>query len=135
MRVAGAVCYSLLVVLGMAQSEAVLLSALLGFLIYLGALLWGFTVRAPVRVGSLFGAGIAAPISNWVTTGDHPGRTLSRGLWGVAGMDLLLLLGALVAFVVARRLHGQRALAAVGWGPSADLQGAAPVVAGKAAHG
>jgi hypothetical protein len=79
MQVAGWVAYSLLVIVGgyafsaaassalalglprlvgMARSEAVVLSALLGFLIYLGALLWGFTARAPVRVGLVFGAGI-----------------------------------------------------------------------------
>jgi uncharacterized iron-regulated membrane protein len=51
---------------------------------------------------------LGALILNGLTTGDHLGRTLSRGSWSVAGMDLLLLLGGLLAFAVARRLRSQR---------------------------
>jgi uncharacterized iron-regulated membrane protein len=47
---------------------------------------------------------------NWVTTGDHLLRTLSSGLHGVAGMDALLLLTAVVAGWSARRLR-QRSVA------------------------
>ena len=41
---------------------------------------------------------------NWLTTGHHLGATLERGLWGVAGVDLLLLGLAALASQVARRL-------------------------------
>lgn len=36
--------------LGMARSEAVMLSAMLGFLAYLGLLLWAFSVRSTARL-------------------------------------------------------------------------------------
>ena len=53
---------------------------------------------------------VAAVLLNWLTTGDHLGRSLAqRHLWPVAGMDLLLLLGAGLAAVAARRL-GPRAI-------------------------
>lgn len=52
-------------------------------------------------------AGLAAlaVVLNGATTGDHLARALAhRHLWGVAGMDLLLLLGAVVAAAAARAL-------------------------------
>ena len=51
---------------------------------------------------------VAAVLLNWVTTGDHLGRTLLRGYWPVAIMDVLLLLTALVSVAVARRLGTPR---------------------------
>lgn len=53
---------------------------------------------------------LAAVLLNWITTGDHLLRTLSTGLYGVAGMDVLLLLSAAVAAWSARKLR-QRTLA------------------------
>lgn len=48
---------------------------------------------------------VAAVLLNWLTTGDHLGRSLLQPhLWPIAGMDLLLLLGAALAAVAARRL-------------------------------
>lgn len=48
---------------------------------------------------------VAAAMLNWVTTGDHPLRTLShRYLWPVGGMDMVLLVGAALAFLAAMRL-------------------------------
>ena len=41
---------------------------------------------------------------NWLTTGDHLGRTLARGYWPVAGFDLALLTTAALATFAARRL-------------------------------
>ena len=41
---------------------------------------------------------------NWLTTGDHIARTVNEGLWSVAGMDLVLIAGALTACWFAWRL-------------------------------
>jgi len=51
---------------------------------------------------------VAAVLLNWITTGDHLLRTLARGYWPVAGVDLFLLASALVAALAARRI-GARA--------------------------
>ena len=49
---------------------------------------------------------VAAVALNWLTTGDHLIRSLSqRHLWAIAGVDLLLLAGAAVAALTARRLQ------------------------------
>jgi uncharacterized iron-regulated membrane protein len=54
---------------------------------------------------------VAAVLLNWITTGDHLLRTLGKGYWPVAGVDLVLLVGAALAVVAARKLkrrvHGQ----------------------------
>ncbi len=50
------------------------------------------------------GLSIAAVSLNWITTGDHPIAAIRDGLWAVAGMDCVLLLGAMIAVRVARRL-------------------------------
>ncbi|HSW04721.1 hypothetical protein [Aquabacterium sp.] len=47
---------------GMARSEAVLLSSLLGFLLYLVALLWAFAERATWRVWAVFVGGAAVAL-------------------------------------------------------------------------
>jgi uncharacterized iron-regulated membrane protein len=48
---------------------------------------------------------LAAVLLNWITTGDHLLRSLSyRHLWPIAGMDILLLVGAALATVAALRL-------------------------------
>lgn len=47
---------------------------------------------------------VAAVILNWITTGDHLLNTLSAGYWPVAGVDLFLLCGALIAALTARWL-------------------------------
>jgi len=53
----------------------------------------------------------AAVLLNWLTTGDHLARSLSQGhLWSIAGIDLLLLAGAAMAALSARRLQ-RRAVA------------------------
>jgi hypothetical protein len=41
---------------------------------------------------------------NWGTTGQHLGETLGRGLWAVAGVDLLLLVLGALASLAAWRL-------------------------------
>jgi uncharacterized iron-regulated membrane protein len=46
---------------------------------------------------------------NWITTGDHLARSvMHRHLWPIAGMDLLLLAGAVIAGLAAHRLRGVR---------------------------
>jgi len=52
----------------------------------------------------------AAVLLNWLTTGDHLVRSLSqRHLWPIAGLDLLLLAGASIAALAARRLQRRAA--------------------------
>lgn len=60
-------------------------------------------------------AGLAAlaPLLNGITTGDHLIKTISEGYWPVAGMDLMLLLGAMLAFFAARGLRRGRAAVSV----------------------
>lgn len=48
---------------------------------------------------------VSAVVLNWVTTGDHLLKTLSAGYWPVAGVDLFMLVSALVAVFTARRLQ------------------------------
>ncbi|ACE85148.1 PepSY-associated TM helix domain-containing protein [Cellvibrio japonicus] len=58
---------------------------------------------------------VLAPLAvlfNWVTTGDHLGKTLGEGYWPVAGLDLVLLVAAGLALVAARHL-GRKAQAAI----------------------
>ncbi len=50
-------------------------------------------------------AAVAAVTLNWITTGDHLARSLALGNHGVAGMDLLLLAGAAIAWLSARKLR------------------------------
>ncbi len=75
------------------------------------------------------GAALLTPGLNWLTTGDQPLRAIERGAFGVAGMDLLLLAVAGVAFATSRHLLRGRALALARL-PSLDEPGE-----GKAAHG
>ncbi|KQP19995.1 PepSY domain-containing protein [Pseudorhodoferax sp. Leaf267] len=50
---------------------------------------------------------VAAVLLNWVTTGDHLLRTIADGYWPVAGVDLVMLAGAALAVVAARRLRSR----------------------------
>ncbi|MBD9480372.1 PepSY-associated TM helix domain-containing protein [Pseudoxanthomonas sp. PXM02] len=40
---------------------------------------------------------VSAVLLNWITTGDHLLRTIGAGYWPVAGVDLTLLVGGLIA--------------------------------------
>lgn len=52
---------------------------------------------------------IAAVVLNWITTGDHLGRSLTLGhLGAIGGMDLVLLAGALVATLTALKLEHRK---------------------------
>jgi uncharacterized iron-regulated membrane protein len=56
----------------------------------------------------------AAVLLNWVTTGDHLWRALSqRPLWPVAGMDVLLVVGAVTALWTALKLRSRAALSRI----------------------
>ena len=48
---------------------------------------------------------IAAVVLNWITTGDHILAAATRGIWAVAGMDILLLAGAGLAVMAALKLQ------------------------------
>ena len=48
--------------LGMATSEAVLLASMLGFLIYLAAIIWGFAERRVSKIIAVLGVGSVATI-------------------------------------------------------------------------
>lgn len=50
---------------------------------------------------------VSAVLLNWITTGDHLVRTLARGYFPVAGLDLALLCTGAIAFLAARRLRAQ----------------------------
>jgi hypothetical protein len=54
---------------------------------------------------ALAGLGLLTPVLDWLTTGDHPLSALASGRTSVAVMDGLLLLGGVLAGVVARRLR------------------------------
>lgn len=74
---------------------------------WLGALAHaGLRGRAAWRDQALTIAALAvlAVLLNWATTGQHIGIALSESLWAVAGMDLLLLASAMVAWRAAAKL-------------------------------
>jgi hypothetical protein len=54
---------------------------------------------------AISGLAVVAVLLNWITTGDHLGRTIGRAYWPVAGFDLALLCTAAISFAAARRLH------------------------------
>jgi uncharacterized iron-regulated membrane protein len=48
---------------------------------------------------------LAAPILNWMTTGDNPIETLHKGILSVFGVDMVLILSAVMATVIAVRIQ------------------------------
>lgn len=78
------------------------------FLIWASTLVHALIRGAGAWHGQLLAIGGAAPTAvllNWLTTGDHLLHSLQQGRDAVAGMDLLLLLLALLALATARRLN------------------------------
>jgi len=55
---------------------------------------------------------VAAPLLNWITTGDHLLRTIAAGYWPVAGADLFMLASAVLALLAARKLQRRAAIRA-----------------------
>lgn len=79
------------------------------------AMAHAFWRTAPVAAGGIAPAwreqcraiavlAVAAVLLNWITTGDHLAKTLTEAYWPVAGVDLFLLFGAVVATAAARTL-------------------------------
>ena len=92
------------------------------------AMLHAFWRTAPVAEGRMAPAwreqciaiavlAVAAPLLNWITTGDHLLRTIGQGYWPVAGVDLFMLAGAVLAVLAARKLQ----LRAAGRVPSKNV--------------
>ena len=52
---------------------------------------------------------VTAPVLNWITTGDHLVNTIAAGYWPVAGTDLFMLSGAVLAMLAARKLQQRQA--------------------------
>ncbi|MBW7902130.1 MAG: PepSY domain-containing protein [Rhodocyclaceae bacterium] len=84
--------------------------------VWLLAMAHAFWRSAPVAAGriapawreqcwAIAGLAPAAVLLNWATTGDHLFKTLAEPYWPVAGLDLSLLVGGLLAAVAARRLR------------------------------
>jgi hypothetical protein len=96
-----------------------------------------FRVRAAWAEQCALIAGLAliVPPLNWVTTGDHPLRALSRGAYAVAGMDLVLLGFSGLAFVTARRLSREKSARRVGSARVSRTPRAAAPAESKPAHG
>ena len=61
---------------------------------------YAWTEQARARCG----LALICVVLNAVTTGDHPIRALLSGMWAVAGMDIMLIMLALLAARTARRL-------------------------------
>ncbi len=59
---------------------------------------WGISILA-----------VAAVLLNWITTGDHLAKTLAEPYWPVAGLDLSMLVVAVIAFLAARKLGRKEA--------------------------
>ena len=84
------------------------------------AMAHAFVRSAPVALGrtnpawreqcwAVAAMAVLAVILNWVTTGDHLIKTVNEGYWPVAGVDLFLLLSAVLAVVAARRVKARTA--------------------------
>jgi hypothetical protein len=108
----------------------------------LGHALWR---TAPVRqariapawreqCGAIAALAVTAVGLNWVTTGDHLGKTLMQAYWPVAGLDLCLLSVAALAAFAARQLRARAARgdALDDAGEAADATGASALPAGAA---
>lgn len=54
---------------------------------------------------------VLAVLLNWATTGDHLVRTIGAGYWPVAGVDLVMLAGAALALLAARKLKQREPVA------------------------
>ncbi|HMJ15273.1 MAG TPA: PepSY-associated TM helix domain-containing protein [Polyangiaceae bacterium] len=75
----------------------------------------------------------SAVLLNWITTGDHLGRTIPLGYWPVAGFDLALLVTGGIAAFAAGRLR-RREASGMSALPADEAPTSAPPAA-EAAHG
>lgn len=78
------------------------------YLVWLGAFVHGWVRSTRMWIeqsAAIAVLALAVAVLNWLTTGDHLVRTLShRYLWPVAGVDMVLLVGAVLALLAARHL-------------------------------
>lgn len=83
------------------------------YLVWIASFAHGWLQPRRVWIGQSAAIGLLAALAallNWITTGDHPLRTLShRFLWPVGGMDALLLAGAALALLTATHLSRRAA--------------------------
>lgn len=83
------------------------------WLLALSHTLWRSSPVARARISpawreqcwAISGLAAAAPLLNWITTGDHLLSTIGEGYWPVAGLDLVLLMTAGLAAQVALHLR------------------------------
>lgn len=66
---------------------------------------------------------LAAPLLNWLTTGDHLLKTVSADHWAVAGTDLVLLTSGFAAALAAHRLYRSARTAVVLTEPALSRRG------------
>jgi uncharacterized iron-regulated membrane protein len=67
---------------------------------------------------------VAAPVLNWITTGDHLLKTVGAQYWPVAGFDMAMLVTAGLAAYAAHRLKRVEAAASTASTPAGTLEGA-----------
>ena len=83
------------------------LELLIFYIVWLLCMIHGF-VRGKAawaeQAWLLGGLGIAAVVLNWTSTGDHLFETLTQGRLAIAGMDLVLVAGAVVSITAALKI-------------------------------
>ncbi len=80
------------------------------WLVWLGAVVHAAIQRRAAwaqQCWAIAALALAAVVLNALTTGDHVLASASEGLWAVAGMDLMLIVSAVIAAACARRLQGR----------------------------
>lgn len=89
--------------------ERAALEASVFYLVWIGTFGHAWSRPQPAWIEQCWGIAtlaVAAPLLNWITTGDHLARSLVHPhLWPVGGMDLMLLIGALAAALAAWKLQ------------------------------
>jgi uncharacterized iron-regulated membrane protein len=79
------------------------------YLVWLATFAWAWLFPRSAWTGScklIAALALSAVALNWVTTGDHLARSLTHPhLWGVAGVDLMLMASATVAVLLVRWLQ------------------------------
>jgi uncharacterized iron-regulated membrane protein len=79
------------------------------WLVWLGAVIHAAIQRRAAwaqQCWAIAALALAAVVLNVLTTGDHVVAAAGKGLWAVAGMDLMLIVSAAIAAASARRLQG-----------------------------
>jgi uncharacterized iron-regulated membrane protein len=93
---------------GWDRSELEVWAFYLAWLATLGHAAWRACKAWREQAAVLAAMATLAVLLNWTTTGQHLGVSLQQGLWGVAGMDLILLAFAALAGWTAHHLGQAR---------------------------